>query len=578
MPDPRLSNLIRKARREGWAQRIRSAADEHAVLNGCYFDQAAADHVVEFFRKFLKHSKGDFAGKPFELLGWQRDDIIEPLFGWKRADATRRYRIAYVEIPKKNGKSTLAAGIGLYLLVGDGEAGAEVYSTAVDREQANIVHGEAVSMVDASVSLSKALTVNRSTFNILHPKSRSWYRSLSGEAESKEGLNAHGIVIDELHAWKGRKLWGALEFAGRGRKQPLRFVITTAGDDVTSVCREQHEYAQDVIAGRVFDDRFFGYIRAAAESDDLDAEDTWHRANPSMGITIDPAEFASDLKQAKRTPSGWSRFKRYSFNVWATNTNPAIKEEHWNACAEDFAPEELAGRECYGAIDLGRVNDMSALVLVFPDGDGEEVDEAAQAPKDEAEAELLQIAAERFLVVPYFWLPEATVNDPEGINTPKYQQWVEQGFIEAMPGDTVDYRFIEQRIVEIKGRFDFRSLSYDPMYADDITQRLAEDHGILRIEFPPIITHFAKPTAAFERLIVAGNLRHNRHPVLSWHVMNLNFKTDANNNRRPIKPPNENHRKVDGAVSLIMALSRAMLRDRRTSGRSVYEEREMVIL
>src|SRR5215831_5309752 len=282
-------------------------ADEAALAEGCTFHAASAERVRQFFRSFLRHSKGQWAGKPFELLDWQFTDIIAPLFGWKRADGSRRFRRAYIEVPKKNGKSTLASGIGLYLLVGDGEPGAEVYSVAADRYQANIVHGEAIRMVRASPGLSSRLELNRTTHNISFPKLSAWYRSLSSEANTKEGLNAHGLIIDELHAWKGRGLWDALRYAGRSRRQPLLFAITTAGDDMDSICREQHDYAKGVLSGEILDTRFFAYIRRAAAIAEGDREDDdwadpaiWHKANPSLGVTIDPGEFARDVEEAKQ--------------------------------------------------------------------------------------------------------------------------------------------------------------------------------------------------------------------------------------------------------------------------------------
>jgi phage terminase large subunit-like protein len=335
-----------KAKRQGWLRAIRSEADELAMMAGCVFSPRLADYACNFFPRFLCHSKGQWAGKPFELLEWQRSDIIRPLFGWVRPDGTRRFRRCYIEIPKKNGKSALASGIGLYMLLGDGERGAEVYSAASDRDQASIVHREAINMVYASPALESLLKVNASTHLISCPKTNSVYKAISATPSGKEGFNAHCIICDELHVWRGRELWDALLYAGRARTQPLLFVITTAGADSLSVCREQHDYAANVLNGTFRDDRFFAYIREATkeEIDAQGAEDRalWYKANPSMGVTINPEEFGRDLAEAARTPTAWASFLRYSFNVWNTGAKRWLSVDQWRRCEAQDAAAAIA--------------------------------------------------------------------------------------------------------------------------------------------------------------------------------------------------------------------------------------------
>ena len=228
-----------QSRRQPPKGQIRTAADRRAIREGCWWDASAADRVRDFFEGFLRHSKGEWAGKAFKLLRWQWQDVVRPLFAWKRPDGTRRFRKAYIEVPKKNGKSTLASGIGLYMLCADGEQGAEIYSAAADRDQASIVHGEALRMAEASEELAGCLKLNKSTRNILYESTNSWYRALSNEPAGKEGLNIHACIIDELHIWKGRELWDTLRYGYRARRQPLQFVITTAGDDDESICYKE---------------------------------------------------------------------------------------------------------------------------------------------------------------------------------------------------------------------------------------------------------------------------------------------------------------------------------------------------
>lgn len=511
---------------------IRSEADERAAANGCYFDERAAEKVPGFFRRFLRHSKGQWAGKPFELLDWQRDDIAYPLFGWKRADGTRRYRKAYIELPKKNGKSTLAAGIGLYMLVADNEPGAECYSAATAQEQAAIVHGEAINMVDVSPELTARLTVNRTTKKILYPAAQAFYRALSAGHRVAEGLNAHCIICDELHAWHGRELWDALKYAFAARRQGLLFVITTAGDDMLSVCREQHDYAASLLAGAIEDERFFAYIRAASAEDDWTSRDTWHKANPSLGITINADEFASDVTEAQKSPTQQSAFKRYRLNIWATATNAWLRLEDWNACREEFTEDDLAGAECFAALDLASTEDMNALALLFRDDRG-------------------------FRILPYFWVPADAVSDRD--RPEEYRVWARQGILKMTPGNATDPNTIEADVAALAQKFKIQNLTFDRWgAAEALTINLETKHAIPRILFPQTLANFAGPTKEFERLLLRRELRHNGHPILTWQIGHTNVYSDPNGNLRPVKPKRGDKRKIDGVVSAIMALAQAM--------------------
>jgi phage terminase large subunit-like protein len=511
---------------------IRTAADERAAAAGCHFDEAAAARVAEFFRRYLRHSKGQWADQPFELLNWQRDDVAYPLFGWKRPDGTRRFRKAYVELPKKNGKSTLAAGIGLYMLAGDKEAGAECYSAATDQKQASIVHGEACNMVDASPELSSRLAINRTTKSISFPATQSVYRALSAGPRGQEGLNAHCIIADELHCWYGRELWDALKYAFRSRRQGLLFVITTAGDDMLSVCREQHDYAAGVLAATIEDDRYFAYIRAADAADDWTDPAAWRKANPSLGITINESEFAADVAEAQKSPVTQSAFKRYSLNIWSTSTNPWLRPEDWAASQEPYTQADLAGQECFAGLDLASTQDMTALVLLFRDAD-------------------------RCRLLPYFWLPEDAALDNDAPE--EYRVWAKQGHLRTTPGNVCDYGHVERDIAALAKQYKIRELAYDPYNAEQLTQSLADKHAIKRFAFPQTMPNFAGPTREFERLLLRRELRHNGHPVLTWQAGHVNVYSDANANMRPVKPKRGDRRKIDGIVAAIMALARAML-------------------
>lgn len=534
----KLTAVKAKARREGWLPWIRSEADERAALGGCAFRESRAEHVVEFFRRFLVHSKGEWAGKPFELLDWQREDLIYPLFGWVRADGHRRFRRSYCELPKKNGKSTIAAGIGLYMLVGDGEAGAQVYSAATDRDQASIVHGEAINMVDASPALTAKLRINRSTRNIYFPQTRSYYRALSSSPAGKEGLDGHLAVIDELHVFRGRELWDALRFMGRARRQPLIFVITTAGDDLASVCYEQHEYAKKILSGEHFDERFFAYVRDCPR-EDLDGDgiydrENWRRANPSMGITIDEGEFAHDVEEAVKTPTSMASFLRYSFNIWATSENPWLKIEWWTGCRREFTAEALAGRVCGAGLDLAKLLDMTAFALVFPDMEEEDL----------------------FRMLCWFWMPRDIAEERKDLAP--YLTWAEQGWLTLTDGDVCDYETVERKIGEASRQYRIHELAFDPWNAEATKQRIEKDYGIKCHEFRQAPARFADPTKEFERLLRAGRLLNDGNPILQWQAGHVRVKTDASGNIRPVKQKHGDHRTIDGVVAGVMALDRAL--------------------
>lgn len=552
---PKVDKLTREYTRTG--------ADERAVAEGCRIDERAAVRVRDFFYRFLRHSKGQWAGKPFELMPWQWDDIILPLFGWIRADGRRRYRSAYIEIPKKNGKSALASGVGLYLLAGDGEAGAEVYSVAADRDQASIVHGEAIRMVEASPGLRRHLSINLTTKSIMFAKTKSAYKALSSEANTKEGLNAHGLIIDELHAWPGRSLYSALRYAGRARSQPLRFEITTAGDDPMSICRERHDYAKGILSGSIEDVRTFAYIRSAraiAEGDTVDDDyrepATWSRANPSLGVTIDPEDFRADVEEAERTPVSLADFKRYSLNVWTVGSSPWIRPESWGACQRTYSAEDLEGLPCYAGLDLSRTRDMSALALFFPGAD--------KGPGQ---------------TLFRFWLPEARLLEPDA--PAHYRIWAESGAVKFTPGDVCDYGEILRDVQDLARRYRILEVAFDPYNAEQLTQDIETTTGIQRVSFGQTVGNFAGPTGELERLILGQGIYHNGHPVATWQMGHVEVSSDSNGNKRPRKPSQHSPKKIDGVVALIMALARAMAGESSGSvrpGTSVYDQAGIVMV
>jgi phage terminase large subunit-like protein len=543
-----LSQKLVDAKRAGWGKWIRSAADEHAVCNGCYFDLEAAERVRTFFRELLVHSKGSkFAGKPFELLDWQFQDVIGPIFGWKRPDGTRRYRRAYTEIPKKNGKSTLAAGVSIYLLVGDREPGAHVFSCASDRDQAGIVYEEAANMVEASFDLSQVLKVRRSTKVIMYEETRSKYEAISSDADSSEGKNAHGLICDELHVWRGRQFFESLKYAGRARAQPLLFMITTAGDDLTSVCYEEHERSQRIIRGDEFLDSYFGYVAAADPDDDWKDPKTWHKANPSLGITIDEQSFAEDVQDAAGTPTKENAFKRYSLNLWIGASNAWLSMDDWQKCEEPFDVASLAGLDAYGGADLSRKRDLSAVVWIVPQDD-------------------------LLYVVPRLYVPAELLQRKEEEDKVPYRAWAEAGYITPTPGNVIDYAHIRRDVLADNERFRIIELGYDPYNAEQLcNQQLGMEDGIATIEIPQSMANMGPPSSEFEKLLKEKRIRVPPNPVLAWMASGCVAYEDTNGNLRPIK--RKSRSRIDGIIALIMALNRYL--DGSTASGSYYDDHDL---
>jgi phage terminase large subunit-like protein len=533
------------------AEWTRTESDRRAVANGCVFDLAAAERVRRFFEKYLRHSKGRWAGKPFVLEERQWRDIIAPLFGWKRADGTRRYRRAYIEIPKKNGKSTLSSGIELYLLVADGEEGPEVYSGANDRAQAGIVFNEAANMVRQSPRLTTMLEVIPSQKRIIYPTKYGFLQALSADVATKEGLNAHGIIFDELHAQPNRKMFDTLWYAGAARDQPLFVMITTAGHDRHSICWEQHEYAQGVLDDSRPDEEFFAYIAAADPKDDWTKEETWAKANPSYGVTIKPEEMAAACREAQNTPAKENSFRRYRLNQWTEQETRWLSLESWDACSEPVR-SNLKGLHCTGGLDLAKVGDLTAFVLAFDDEDAVDL-------------------------LPFFFIPEDVAKAKELKDKVPYRQWAREGFITLTPGNVTDYRAIRDKVNESRKLYKLDEVAFDPWNASHLAQEITDEDGFKgMIEFGQNIKNFNEPTQHLEKLVVSKKVRHSAHPILRWNAGNVTVKTDWSGNIRPVKPEHTSALRIDGIVATIMAVSRLLLKPK--PKQSVYEKREVRFL
>ena len=530
---------------------IRTKADKKAVKDGCYFDVDAAERVVEFFKLALHHSKGKWAGMPFIMADWEKFDITYPVFGWMRPNGTRRFRVAYIEVPKKQGKSTYGSGCGLYLLVGDNEQGAEVYTAATKRDQAAIIHGEAVRMVKASPNLYKRLKLNETTKTISYLATQSKYAALASDSEGSEGINWSGLNVDELHAWSNRKFWDTLEHGGAARSQPLMLITTTAGvSDITTIGWQIHEYATKVLSGEFDDPEFFAYIRTAPMDMRLDDPKAHALANPGLGDTIDPAEIMSAAKRATKRPGAANVFERYRLNRWVSQTVRWLSVAEWDACGVEVAPPGLVGRPCYGGLDLASRRDIAAFVLWFP-------------PFEDEPGYLL----------PRFWVPEDSARTrQEESNQVMYQTWGEQGHITLTPGNTISFRAIQAQMIADGRKYDIRGIGADKWALEYLRQEL-EAEGCPDIdEYQMTLHEMSEPAKAFEASIADRTLQHDQNPVMRWMVGNVSIYIDANENIRPDKK--HSTEKIDGISAAVVAIGRSMIDE----GGSVYDTRGLIVI
>jgi len=508
-----------------------------------WFDEQAAAVAVAFFERLLVHVKGEWAGQPFLLLPWQKK-IVRDIFGWKRPDGTRRYRTVYIEVPRKNGKSNLAAGLALYMLFLDDEPGAEIYSAAADTDQAAIVFDLAKQMVEASPALEARSEVYKRS--IVVPATRSVYRVVSADAYTKHGFNAHGVVFDELHAQPNRELWDVLTTATGARRQPLVIAITTAGYDRESICWEQHEYARKVAEGIIEDDTFYPAIWAADEDDDWLDEEVWKKANPSLGHTLKWEYLRGEARRAQQSPAYQNTFRRLHLNQWTQQETRWLPMEAWNACAHEVDEKALAGWVGYGGLDLASSVDIAAFEIVFP-------------PREEGDL---------WRVVSRFWIPEENIVERARRDRVPYDTWVRDGYITATPGNVIDYAFIMAEIERLGEMYDIREIAFDRWGAVQISTAL-EERGFTMVQFGQGFRSMSPPTKELLRMVLNGQIAHGGHPVLRWMADNMVVDTDPAGNVKPNK--RKSREKIDGMVALIMALDRATRNA--AEGGSVYETR-----
>ncbi|MBU9694599.1 terminase large subunit [Limosilactobacillus portuensis] len=514
------------------------------------YNKDTADFAVSFI-ECLCHTKGTWAGKPFELIDWQ-EKIIRDIFGILKPDGYRQFNTAYVEIPKKQGKSELAAAVALLLCCADGEERAEVYGCAADRQQAAIVFDVAADMVRMNPALKKRCKILASQKRLIYEPTNSFYQVLSADAYSKHGFNVSGVIFDELHTQPNRKLYDVMtKGSGDARTQPLYFLITTAGNDEHSICYQVHQKAIDIMKGRKHDPRFYPVIYGADRDEDWSSPEVWKKANPSLGITVKMEKVKDAYNSAKENPAEENTFRQLRLNQWVKQDVRWMPMDKWDACAFPVDPNELRGRDCYGGLDLSSTTDITAFVLVFP-------------PRDDSEG---------YTLLPYFWIPEDNVDLRVRRDHVPYDIWKQQGYLQTKEGNVVHYGFIEHFIDNLGKKYHIREIAFDRWGAVEMVQNL-EGMGFTVVPFGQGFKDMTPPTKELMRLTLEKKIAHGGHPVLRWMMDNIYIRTDPAGNIKPDKA--KSTEKIDGVVATIMGLDRAIRNE--DNGDSVYDGRGLLML
>lgn len=540
--------MAKEPRPKGYPK-LKNYKPSQFMLPTSHYDKKKADRAVTFIEN-LCHTKGKWAGTPFWLLPWQ-EQLIRDIFGIVKPDGNRQFRTAFVEICKKVGKSELAAAVALYLLYADNEPSAEVYGAAADRQQASIVFDVAKQMVEMSPALMKRSKLMGATKRIVNYSNAGYYQVLSAEVGGKHGFSVSGLVFDEIHTQPNRQLYDVLtKGSSDARQNPLHFIITTAGNDRHSIAYELHTKAVDILEGRRVDPTFYPVVYGLKDDEDWEDEANWYKVNPSLGYTVDIERLRDAYREAKQNPADEITFKWLRCNMWVSSTVAWIPDAIYMRGNEPIDMDALAGRDCYAGLDLSSTGDITALVLIFP-------------PRDEEE---------KYVLLPYFWIPEETIPRRVKANSVPYDIWEKQGYIMSTEGNVIHYDFIEKFIMDLSEKYHILEIAVDRWNATQMIQNL-EGEGFTIVPFGQGFSSMSAPTKEFYRLLMEGRIIHGGNPVLRWMVGNVVIDTDPAGNIKVTKAKSKE--KIDGIVAAIMALDRC-IRQEGQSG-SVYDERGLLV-
>lgn len=535
------------------------------------FDEAEAEKAIAFFKECLKHIEGSFASHPFELRPWQRA-VVGALFGWRRQDGTRRYREAFLGVPRGNGKTPLSAGICNYLLFCDNEPGAQIFSAAADVPQAALLYRHAKGMIQQEPELETRCDIHESFKSItLKADAASVYRVVSSDAGGKHGLNPHAVVCDEIHAWQGRDLMDAFTsaFAKKGRRQPLLIHITTRDFDRPSICNEKWDYAERVRNGITNDSAFLPVLYQMEDGDDWTAEETWAKCNPNIDVTVDRESLRRECEKAKAIPAYQNTFIRLHLNGKTEQDMRVIPMDDWDSCTINENPQafidNLRGRTCFGGLDLASTSDLCSFALVFP-----------------GEDDLLDVLS-------WSWCPEERVK-VRAKKRVDYDVWARQGWLIPTVGNETDYRVIREDINRFRDEYGFEiaEISYDAWGAAQLVQDLAEVDGFNMVKTPQTLSQMSPPTKEFLRRVKGHKLRVLRNPLLRWAASNMavhysgKLQMDADLDdiidKLPIMPSKQaSADKIDPVAAVILGV-KSMIAHPDEWGTSVYETRGVLVL
>mgnify|MGYP005932683603 FL=1 len=498
-----------------------------------YFDEKEASRPCWFIEN-LTHTKGELAGRAIHLEPWQCF-LLTTLFGWKAKAGNRRFRSAYVEVARGNGKSTLLSGIGLFCLCADHEPGAEVYSFATTREQAKIVFGDAQTMARGNRALQEAYGLEVTAHALYVPATNSTFQAKSAEGSTLDGLNTHLAIIDELHAHKKRDVFDVVETSLGKRRNSLMVSITTAGVDRTGICYEQRTLVTKILSGSLQDESYFGIIYTLDPDDDWKSDEALAKANPNWGVSVRPEVIRALQAKAIATPSAENNFKTKHLDVWCNADVGWMDMKAWDACADESLDEsDFDGEPCWLGLDLASTSDMTAKVKIF------------QRKID---------GSSHYYLFGDYWLPRTAIE--RGVNS-QYQGWEYLGYLHVCEGPVTDFAEIRDSILEDCGRYSVQSVAYDPFQAVQLSKELSDD-GVPMVLCKQTVANLSDPMKQFQALVLDHRLHFNGDPVLTWMVSNVVCHVDVKENIYPRKDAPEN--KIDGVVAGIMALSRALLND-----------------
>lgn len=522
-----------------------------------HFDEAAAGRACRFLEQ-LPHVKGPKRGELLRLEPWQCF-IITTVFGWKRENGQRRFRRAYIEVPRGNGKSFMLSGAGLLGLAADSEGGADIYSAATTTDQANITRGDADAMLTARPQLSKKLGLKRTTHAIFQPATNSTFKALSREAKNQEGKNIHFALVDELHAHPTRETWDVVIMGAAKRTQSLVWAITTAGVDQAGICYEVRAGVVKMLDGAA-NEQLFGIIYSIDDGDDWRLEASWLKANPNWHASIDQDLFRMDAAEAIQTASKENNFKTKRLNVWCSADVAWLQMAAWDACADPSLKEaDFAAQPCTLGLDLATKTDIAARAKLFfrdlPAG----VDEKTQEPKFDR----------HYYLVMKFWLPELAIEESKNS---QYVGWTKEGRITATPGNVLDFDAVKATLRVDRTDHQVREAAFDPWQSQQLANEMLAEQ-LTMVELKPTVQNFSAPMKELEALVISKRLHHDGNPVMRWMISNVVCHRDAKDNIYPRKEKPEN--KIDGPVAALMALNRAMLAPLTVS---IYERRGVLLV